>query len=178
MLVLLGSSSFESASAPLVRALARELEVRAAGVRGRSLRGWLSEPLPVVRGLDVLVYLPGNGVASVAHVLALHSRILNAGARSVRWALPPRWPDVAAAARAEREANARAVSIAGVPLFSPARPLLTSEDLSGDLVHLDASGGERVAAAWLRGVSTREKIGGLLPLLVVGCLLARWAGLV
>lgn len=177
--LLLGSSSVESAAAPLVielrAALPSSWQIIPAGRRGWSIASWISSwPGAAPAELDavdlVLVYLPGNGHVRPGQVSQLHRLISSATRARVLWALPPSWPAPLNDHGLEAARVRASVLGEGVPLYSAAVQLRAS-DLAADGVHLVRAGARKVAGAWAAALrSSSSGVGGWAFVLVLAYL--------
>lgn len=184
--LLIGSSSFESAGAPLVAALRSALpgiDLVPAGRRGWSVRSWLSAwevaAPPALSSLEpsdlVLVYLPGNALSSSEEIAALDAAVRASTRAAVSWLEAPMWP----VPRTEEGALVERVRLAllssGARVVMARRVQLVTGDLAGDGVHLNHAGARKVAAAWASRIAALASGGGgLSPIVVALLLFAAW----
>lgn len=145
MIACVGSSSFEPGS-PLVAALTAELSDRcqAFGVRGSSVRSWVTMDLTPVRQAApsrILVYLGANDAAvSADDIRAVDARLREIAGRVDWLALPPYPEDpYRTRARALEERMPHGTNLLRT------RFRIERGDLAADGVHLTARGAQRLA---------------------------------
>lgn len=163
-IVVAGASWVEPRSA-LVRALAAAMpgaSVKAAGVRGATIRRWLpAMEAENLRGRVVLVVeMGGNGAPTREQVLAADASLRQQGAHDVIWALPPVWP-VEGRTKEKRSAARQAIRAARVRAIEGAQ--LVATDVSADGVHLHRDAYERFGASLAAGLQSGPFVGLLIP---------------
>lgn len=148
--ILLVGASYAEPGSPLATAIRFAMgvsSVEAAGVRGAALRRWLPRVLERVQGRDVVVAeFGGNGVPTASEIEDADAAMRRAGARSVRWILPP----VGAYRHGtleRREAARQAVRAARGITVIEHRFVASDLDVAGDGQHLTLLGYAHFGAA-------------------------------
>lgn len=149
-------------------------DFEARGISGASVPSWIgkvrAEPASTYRGQDVLVYLPGQvSVPTSASVRQLNDLVLARGAASVRWVLPPKFPEGVKMnnTNTDREqitgGTARAILAAGVDVLNRSRLVLRSAEVASDGVHLTVAGQNRLADSLIPLLSASAPIAPTNP---------------